>query len=162
MAKKSSKKVNKQKQNKQVSVFEKGDVTFRFDDESLQDAYLDALKKYDILELNLPKVKVSYVDAKSITQGKDKDRLDEWLERYEQNDNDYLRGSKHKDGMFDKIIDSTSSNHFRYQIKKLDKYWTLVQKANNKWGTTTKDGHKVNRYNVVWYTNAGEGSHSPV
>lgn len=162
MPKKNIKKVNKQKQNKQVTVFEKGDVTFRFEDESLQDAYLDALKKYDILELNLPKVKVSYVDAKSITQGKDKDRLDEWLERYEKDDNDYSKGSKHKDGMFDKIIDSTSSNNFRYQLKKLDKYWTLIQKANEKWGTTTKKGKTVNRYNVVWYSNTGQGASSPV
>lgn len=162
MAKKKTKKVNKQKQNKQLNVFEKGDVTFRFSDESLQDAYLDALKKYDILELNLPKVKVSYADAKSITQGKDKDRLDEWLERYEQNDNDYNKGSKHKDGMYDKILEATSSNNFRYQLKKLDKYWTLIQKANEKWGTTTKKDKKVNRYNVVWYSNTGEGVTSPV
>lgn len=162
MAKKSSKKTNKQKQNQQVSVFEKGDVTFRFDNETLQDEYLDALKKYEILEINLPKVKVSYVNAKSITQGKDKKRLDTWLERYEKNDNDYSKGSKHKDGMYDKILEETSNNNFRYQLNKLDKYWTLVQKANAKWGTTTRKDKTVNRYNVVWYTNAGEGANSPV
>lgn len=161
MAKKNIKKVNKQKE-KQVSVFENGDVTFRFDDVTLQKEYLNAIKKYEVLNLNLPVTMVSYVDAVSMTRGKDKDRLDEWLERYEANDNDYKKGSLHKNGMYDKIIERTNKSVFRKQLDKLDKYWTMVQKANAKWGTTTKAGENVNRYNVVWYTNAGEGANSPV
>lgn len=153
---------SKAKPEKKVDVFENGDVTFRFDNKSLQEDYIDAIKKYDKLNLNLPMVKVSYVDAVSITKGKDRKRLDDWLDRYDANDNDYKKGAKHKDGMYDKITDSTKDKKFRYQLDKLDKYWRLIQKANAQWGTTTNAGEKVNRYNVVWYSDTGQGASSPV
>ena len=159
MAKKNIKKTNNKKQS---NVFENGDVTFMFDDETIQKEYLSALKKYENLNLNLPQVKVSRANAVSIIRGKDKKRLDKWLKRYDANDNDYKKGSLHKNGMYDKIVEETEKNFFRYQMDKLDKYWALIEKANDKWGKTTNAGETINRYNVVWYTNAGEGANSPV
>lgn len=123
-------------------------VSFKFDDEALQKAYIDAWKYFSHLPF-LPKEKnVSYVNAVSLVRGKRREQLLHILKIYERNDDSNNKeAKKHKFTLYDEFAKDNNSSMVKY-IKGIEDLFTKVGKADRP--KTTIDDKEV-RYNFLYY-----------
>lgn len=136
-------------------------VEFVFDDEQLMEQYIIERDKYKRLEINFIEP-VTYVDAKSLINGKMHDRLDKLLSKYTDEDNDYSSGLRDKYALYDKVREKYSDATPNEQIDKIDEMFTKVKKATDQWNASHKTNNRQQKYNIVYYRDANEGSKSPV
>lgn len=158
---KNLKKQRKQNEKqKKSSSYEKDGFVFAFDDEQLQERYITQYKFFNEelggFKQNLPQPAViSYIMAKSLTQGKNKQELDYILDIYRQKDMTWqTKGGKHKDHIFKEARKEVAgSKQMSQYIKAMNK---AIKKLNKATGTEIKDETKV-RYHMVYYamTNGG-------
>lgn len=138
-------------------------VTFTFEDETLQQSYIQAKDKFKILEINWYEP-VTYNMATSLTYkgGNMRKQLDKLLDRYEAEDNNYSKGSLHKDKIFDKVRSQHEDLTPLQQIKKLNAFFDLVESETNKWNKEHKKNNGQQKYNIVFYDQSNRGKSSPV
>lgn len=138
-------------------------VTFTFDDEELQEAYIQQTEKYRVLEIDWFEP-VTYNVAKSITNkdGKMQKELSKLLDRYEKEDHDYVKGSLHKDKIYEKVRSQYSNLTPLQQVQKLNAFFDLVEEETKKWNDNHKKNNGQQKYNIVYYDQSNKGSHSPV
>lgn len=138
-------------------------VTFTFEDETLQKAYIQAQEKFKILEINWYEP-VTYNMATSLAYkgGNMRQQLDKLLDRYKAEDNDYSKGSLHKDKIFDKVRSQHENLTPLQQIKKLNAFFDLVEAETKKWNKEHKKNNGQQKYNIVYYDQSNKGKSSPV
>lgn len=155
------KKQRKQKQRQQKSSsYEKDGFVFAFDDEQLQERYITQYKFFNKelggFKQNLPQPsRVSYAMAKSLTQGKNKQELDDILDIYRQKDMTWqTKGGKHKEHIFKEARKEVAgSKQMSQYIKAMN---NAIDKLDEATGKKIKGETKV-RYHMVYYamTNGG-------
>lgn len=142
-------------------------VRFTFEDETLQESYIQAQDKFKILEINWYEP-VTYNMATSIAYkgGNMRKELDKLLDRYEAEDNNYSKGSLHKDKIFDKVRSQYESLTPLQQIKKLNAFFDKVEEKTEEWNENHKKNNGQQKYNIVFYSTdkdgSSKGSKSPV
>lgn len=138
-------------------------VTFTFEDETLQQAYIQAQEKFKILEINWYEP-VTYNMATSLAYkgGNMRKQLDKLLDRYKAEDNNYSKGSLHKDKIFDKVRSQHENLTPLQQIKKLNAFFDLVDSETKKWNKEHKKNNGQQKYNIVFYDQSNKGISSPV
>lgn len=138
-------------------------VTFTFEDETLQQSYIQAQEKFKILEINWYEP-VTYNMATSLAYkgGNMRKQLDKLLDRYKADDNNYSKGSLHKDKIFDKVRSQHENLTPLQQIKKLNEFFDLVEAETKKWNKEHKKNNGQQKYNIVYYDQSNKGSSSPV
>ena len=138
-------------------------VTFTFEDETLQQSYIQAQEKFKILEINWYEP-VTYNMATSLAYkgGKMRQQLDKLLDRYKSEDNNYSKGSLHKDKIFDKVRSQHENLTPLQQIKKLNEFFDLVESETKKWNKEHKKNNGQQKYNIVFYDQSNKGRSSPV
>lgn len=138
-------------------------VTFTFEDEMLQESYIQQTKKYKVLEINWYEP-VTYDMATSIAYkgGNMEKELSKLLTRYKATDNDYSKGSLHKDKIFDKVRSQHENLTPLQQIKKLNAFFDLVEAETKKWNKEHKKNNGQQKYNIVFYDQSDKGKSSPV
>lgn len=134
-------------QNKRKSpIYEMDGYKFAFDDERLQSKYIATFKDFKKKFKDLPQEKViSWASAKSLTHGKDYERLNDAEELYDNTaDTKNSKNDKHhKLTLFDKEIGGTTVNNW---LKNLDSLKADIIKTG---GGSFED--KTVRYNFVYY-----------
>ena len=138
-------------------------VTFTFEDETLKESYIQAQEKFKILEINWYEP-VTYNMATSLAYkgGNMRKQLDKLLDRYESDDNNYSKGSLHKDKIFDKVRSQYENLTPLQQIKKLNAFFDLVEAETNKWNKEHKKNNGQQKYNIVYYDQSNKGKSAPV
>ena len=138
-------------------------VTFTFEDETLKESYIQAQEKFKILEINWYEP-VTYNMATSLAYkgGNMRKQLDKLLVRYEDEDNNYSKGSLHKDKIFDKVRSQHENLTPLQQIKKLNAFFDLVEAETKKWNKEHKNNNGQQKYNIVYYDQSNKGKSSPV
>lgn len=138
-------------------------VQFTFDDEMLQESYIQAIKKYEILEIDWYEP-VTYNIATSIAYkgGNMRNKLDEVLSKYKDKDNNYMKGMLHKNKLFDKVRSEYAHLTPLQQIQKLLDFFALVETETQKWNEAHQKNNGQQKYNIVYYDQSDKGKHSPV
>lgn len=134
-------------------------VQFTFDDEMLQEAYIQAIKKYEVLEINWYEP-VTYNMATSIAyyKGNMRQELEKLLERYQKGDNNYSKGSLHKNKIFDKVRKDYAHLTPLQQVRKLNSFFELVEEQTKKWNEEHDKNNGQQKYNIVYYDTGDKGS----
>lgn len=134
-------------QNKRKSpTYERDGYKFAFDDERLQSKYIATFENFREKFPDLPQEKViSWVNAKSLTAGKDFERLSDAEDIYDRtSDTNNAKNDKHhKLTLFDMEIGGTTVNNW---LKNLDSLKAEIIKTG---GGSFEDG--TVRYNFVYY-----------
>lgn len=134
-------------QNKRKSpTYERDGYKFAFDDERLQSKYIATFENFREKFPDLPQEKViSWVNAKSLTAGKDFERLSDAEDIYDRtSDTKNAKNDKHhKLTLFDMEIGGTTVNNW---LKNLDSLKAEIIKT----GGGSFDDSTV-RYNFVYY-----------
>lgn len=147
-------KVNKQSDLK-VS---QGEFNFQFDDERLQNQYISAWKNYEKVLPKFPKPKsVGYIDAVSLTRGKNKDRLDDIKDVFTRNNGEDTKGDSegihHRNTTLEDIEKSIKQTDINNYIKKVSKGLKDVEESAAKKGKDFDIYNQPNkvRWNYVYY-----------
>lgn len=150
--------------NSQDKYTHKG-FSFKFDNKGLQEEYVKVYEDNKHIELNFPTSNIAYIDAVSIVRGKDRKKIDNIRDTYDEFDANYSKGLIHKYDMFDKVREKYENN-FRKQLDKLEQYFELVNEETKTFNEKYPNGKLSNgnerRYNVVWYSKTGQGGHVAV
>lgn len=137
----------KAKQSKRKSpIYERDGYKFAFDDEQLQKDYIFQFEHFKKIFPDLPEQKVvSYVDARSLTRGKDRTRLDDAEDIYisKTNTTNARTDKHHKLVLFDNEIGGTTVNNW---LKNFDKLKADIIKT----GGGSFEAGTV-RFNFVYY-----------
>jgi len=149
-------KVNKQKDLK----ISQGEFNFQFDDERLQQQYMSAWKNYEKVLPNFPKPKsVGYIDAVSLTRGKNKERLDDIKDVFTRNNGEDTKGDSegihHRNTVIEEIKKSIQQTDINNYIRKVDNEFKNVEKSAAKKGKYFDIYNQPNkvRWNYVYYKN---------
>lgn len=149
-------KVNKQKDSKISS----GEFNFQFDDERLQQQYISAWKNYEKVLPNFPKPKsVGYIDAVSLTRGKNRDTLDDIKDVFTRNNGEDTKGDSegihHRNTTIEDIKKSIKETDINNYIKKVSKGLKDVELSASKKGKDFDIYTQPNkvRWNYVYYKN---------
>lgn len=147
-------KVNKQSDLK-VS---QGEFNFQFDDERLQKQYMSAWKNYEKVLPNFPKPKsVGYIDAVSLTRGKNKDSLEDIKNVFTRNNGEDTKGDSegihHRNTVIEEIKKSIKQTDINSYIRKVDKEFKKVQESAKKKGVIFDiyENPSQVRWNYVYY-----------
>lgn len=147
-------KTNKQKDLK-VS---QGEFNFQFDDERLQQQYISAWKNYEKVLPNFPKPKsVGYIDAVSLTRGKNKDKLDDIKDVFTRNNGEDVKGDSegihHRNTVIKAIKKSIQQTDINNYIKKVDSEFKRVEERAKNKGVVFDIYNQPNkvRWNYVYY-----------
>lgn len=147
-------KVNKQSDLK-VS---QGEFNFQFDDERLQQQYMSAWKNYEKVLPNFPKPKsVGYIDAVSLTRGKNKDSLEDIKNVFTRNNGEDTKGDSegihHRNTVIEEIKKSIKQTDINSYIRKVDKEFKKVQESAKKKGVIFDiyENPSQVRWNYVYY-----------
>lgn len=135
-----------------------GEFNFQFDDERLQQQYMSAWKNYEKVLPNFPKPKsVGYIDAVSLTRGKNKDKLDDIKEVFTRNNGEDTKGDSegihHRNTIINDIKKSIKQTDINNYIKKVRKDLKEVEESAEKKGKhfdIYTQPNKV-RWNYVYY-----------
>ena len=147
-------KVQKQKDLKVSS----GEFNFQFDDERLQQQYMSAWKNYEKVLPNFPKPKsVGYIDAVSLTRGKNKENLDKIKDVFTRNNGEDTKGDSegihHRNTVIDAIKKSIKQTDINNYVKKVKNEFKKVEKSAKKKGVKFDIYENPNqvRWNYVYY-----------
>lgn len=147
-------KVNKQSDLK-VS---QGEFNFQFDDERLQQQYMSAWKNYEKVLPNFPKPKsVGYIDAVSLTRGKNKDSLEDIKNVFTRNNGEDTKGDSegihHRNTVIEEIKKSIKQTDINSYIRKVDKEFKKVKESAKKKGVIFDiyENPSQVRWNYVYY-----------
>lgn len=135
-----------------------GDFNFQFDDERLQQQYINAWKQYEKVLPNFPKPKsVGRIDAISLTRGKNKDKLDDIKEVFTRNNGEDTKGDSegihHRNTVIEDIKKSIKQTDINNYVKKVRKEFKEVEKSASKKGKDFDIYNQPNkvRWNYVYY-----------
>lgn len=135
-----------------------GDFNFQFDDERLQQQYINAWKQYEKVLPNFPKPKsVGRIDAISLTRGKNKDKLDDIKEVFTRNNGEDTKGDSegihHRNTVIEDIKKSIKQTDINNYVKKVRKEFKDVEKSASKKGKDFDIYNQPNkvRWNYVYY-----------
>lgn len=135
-----------------------GDFNFQFDDERLQQQYINAWKQYEKVLPNFPKPKsVGRIDAISLTRGKNKDKLDDIKDVFTRNNGEDTKGDSegihHRNTIIDDIKKSIKQTDINNYIKKVRKDLKDVEASAAKKGKDFDIYNQPNkvRWNYVYY-----------
>lgn len=147
-------KVNKQKDSK----ISQGEFNFQFDDERLQQRYINAWKNYEKVLPNFPKPKsVGYIEAVSLTRGKNKKKLDDIKEVFTRNNGEDTKGDSegihHRNTVIDEIKKSITQTDINNYVKKVRNGLKDVEESASKKGKDFDIYTQPNkvRWNYVYY-----------
>lgn len=146
MVKINTKKKAKTKPQRKSSVHERDGYKFAFDDEDLQKRYIVQFEKFKETFPDLPEEKViSWANARSLTMGKDGERLQKAQDLYNNtaDTNNAQSDKHHKNVLFDNEIGGTTINNW---LKNLDNLKAEIIKTGG--GSFNA---KTVRYNFVYY-----------
>jgi len=146
---------------KNADITEYKGIEFTFEDEKLQEEYIQQRNKYEKLEINFIEP-VTYVDAKSLIGGKMKQRMDNLLDKYDDRDNRYSSGLRDKYALYDKVREEYKDSTPNEQIDKINKLFDMVAKETERWNEQHKKNNGQQKYNIVYYTQSDHASKSPV
>lgn len=135
-----------------------GEFNFQFDDERLQQQYINAWKQYEKVLPNFPKPKsVGRIDAISLTRGKNKDKLDDIKEVFTRNNGEDTKGDSegihHRNTVIEDIKKSIKQTDINNYVKKVRKEFKDVEKSASKKGKDFDIYNQPNkvRWNYVYY-----------
>lgn len=135
-----------------------GDFNFQFDDERLQQQYINAWKQYEKVLPNFPKPKsVGRIDAISLTRGKNKDKLDDIKDVFTRNNGEDTKGDSegihHRNTVIEDIKKSIKQTDINNYVKKVRKEFKDVEKSASKKGKDFDIYNQPNkvRWNYVYY-----------
>lgn len=147
-------KVNKQSDEK----ISKSEFNFQFDDERLQQQYISAWKNYEKVLPNLPQPKsVGYIDAVSLTRGKNKDKLEDIKNVFTRNNGEDTKGDSegihHRNTIIEDIKKSIKQTDINNYIKKVDTEFKQVEESAKNKGITFDiyENPSQVRWNYVYY-----------
>lgn len=72
-----------------------------------------------------------------------------------------MKGSLHKNKIYDKVRSEYSNLTPLQQVQKLNAFFDLVEET-KKWNENHKKNNGQQKYNIVYYDQSSKGSHSPV
>lgn len=154
-------KVQKQKDLK-VSI---GDFNFQFDDEQLQQRYINAWKEYNKVLPKFPIPKsVGSINAISLTRGKNKKSLDDIKEVFTRNNGEDTKGDiegiHHRNTTLEDIEKSITQTDINNYIKKVSNGLKDVEDSARKKGKDFDIYTQPNkvRWNYVYYKNHPEAN----
>lgn len=147
-------KVNKQSDEK----ISKSEFNFQFDDERLQQQYIRAWKNYEKVLPNFPQPKsVGYIDAVSLTRGKNKDKLEDIKNVFTRNNGEDTKGDSegihHRNTIIEDIKKSIKQTDINSYIKKVDNDFKQIEKSAKKKGVIFDiyENPSDVRWNYVYY-----------
>lgn len=153
---KNTNKRRKRQQRQKSSKYENKGFTFTFEDTNLQDQYVKVWEHYNTILPAFPKPKnVAWVDAKSLTQGKNAKDL-AIIENVYERTSDLKRdvkADKHKYASFQEYVDESNEKTINNYIKQVYKFFEEVEKTTGSKILNAGD----TRYNILYYINNPDG-----
>lgn len=142
--------------SKNKSTYEREGFVFLFDDEELQEEYINEYRHFNNLfvekgRVSLPRPKkIAYNDAKSLVSGKNQDKLTEIENIYKQLDYDWEeKGNMHKRHLFQEAVkENSGSQEISHFLESVDDLFEELAKVTGV--PSIKDVKEVN-YNIVFY-----------